>query len=221
MQLRLHSGKIFAILLAFVSLTSAGLFISRHWWMPAAAASHASALDRLVVWAMVDVGIAFVLAQLLLAGLVWKFHGHSTAKPLASAARIAIIVSVALALGMLFILVMPHRGMRTAESDAIEFALLLLLMLMMTPLAFGYFFSWLMLPFAVITQRVLAGKGLAILLWSLPALALLALALPFPRRAQLYGNIFFATLLLFIGLSIELLHCKAQRDQAQPPATRT
>ena len=43
---------------------------------------------------MVDVGIAFVLAQLLLAGLVWKFHGHSTAKPLASAARIAIIVSV-------------------------------------------------------------------------------------------------------------------------------
>jgi len=126
----------------------------------------------------------------------------------------AIIVSVALALGMLFILVMPHRGMRTSESDAIEFALLLLLMLMMTPLSFGYFFSWLMLPFAVITQRVLAGKGLAILLWSLPALALLALALPFPRRAQLYGNIFFATLLLFIGLSIELLHCKPQRDQA-------
>ncbi len=133
----------------------------------------------------------------------------------------AIIVSVALALGMLFILVMPHRGMRTSESDAIEFALLLLLMLMMTPLSFGYFFSWLMLPFAVITQRVLAGKGLAILLWSLPALALLALALPFPRRAQLYGNIFFATLLLFIGLSIELLRCKPQRDQAQPPATRT
>ena len=92
---------------------------------------------------------------------------------------------------------------------------------MMTPLSFGYFFSWLMLPFAVITQRVLAGKGLAILLWSLPALALLALALPFPRRAQLYGNIFFATLLLFIGLSIELLRCKPQRDQAQPPATRT
>src|SRR5438874_3818750 len=88
----------------------------------------------------------------------------------------AIIVSVALALGMLFILVMPHRGMRTSESDAIEFALLLLLMLMMTPLSFGYFFSWLMLPFAVITQRVLAGKELAILLWSLPALALLALA---------------------------------------------
>jgi hypothetical protein len=67
-----------------------------------------------------------------------------------------------------------------------------------------------MLPFAVITQRVLAGKNSAVLWWSLPALALLALSLVFPRCAQLYGNTFFATLLLFIGLSIELLHFKYQ-----------
>jgi hypothetical protein len=122
----------------------------------------------------------------------------------------AIIISAALALGIVFIAVMPQRDTRTAESDAIEFALLLLLMLMLTPLSFGYFYSWLMLPFAVITQRVLAGKNSAVLWWSLPALALLALSLVFPRRAQLYGNTFFATLLLFIGLSIELLHFKHQ-----------
>jgi hypothetical protein len=119
----------------------------------------------------------------------------------------AIIISVALALGVLFMAVMPQRAMRTAESDAIEFALLLLLMLMLTPLSFGYFYSWLMLPFAVITQRVLIGKGSW---WSLPALALLVLGVPFPRGAQLYGNTFFATLLLFVGLSIELLHFKQQ-----------
>src|SRR5438094_5787119 len=93
----------------------------------------------------------------------------------------AILIGVALALGILFTAVMPQRGMRTAETDAIEFALLLLMMLMITPLSFGYFFSWLMLPFAVITQRVIDGKGLASLCWSLPALAILALALPFPR----------------------------------------
>jgi len=46
----------------------------------------------------------------------------------------AIIISVALVLGILFTTVMPQRGMRTAESDAIEFALLLLMMLMITPL---------------------------------------------------------------------------------------
>jgi hypothetical protein len=127
----------------------------------------------------------------------------------------AIIISVALTLGVLFIAVMPRRHMRTADSDAIEFALLLLLMLMITPLSFGYFYSWLMLPFAVITQRTLVERVSSILWWCVPALALLALGLPFPRGAQLYGNTFFATLLLFIGLSIELLHCKQQRGETQ------
>src|SRR5207247_2732022 len=127
----------------------------------------------------------------------------------------AIIVSVALTLGILFIAVMPQRDMRTAESDAIEFALLLLLMLMLTPLSFGYFYSWLMLPFAVVTQRVLVGKGSVLLWWTPPALLLLAPGLLFPRGAQLYGNTFFATLLLFIGLSVELLHFKRHRGQRQ------
>ena len=125
----------------------------------------------------------------------------------------AIIVSVALTLGILFITVMPKRGAGTAESDAIEFALLLLLILMITPLSFGYFYSWLMLPFAVVTQQVFAGKGSGVLWWSLPALALLALGIPFPRSAQLYGNTFFATLLLFIGLSVELFRCKQVQAQ--------
>jgi hypothetical protein len=119
-----------------------------------------------------------------------------------------IVIAFALALGTIFVTVLPQRGMRTAESNAIEFALLLLLILMITPLSFGYFFCWLMLPFAVVTQRVLLGKGSAIVWWSLPALALLALGLIFPRGAQLYGNTFFATLLLFIGLATDLLHFK-------------
>jgi hypothetical protein len=127
----------------------------------------------------------------------------------------AIIISVALALGVLFIAAMPDRDMRTAESDAIEFALLVLLMLMLTPLSFGYFYSWLMLPFAVVAQRALTGKGSAVFWSTLPALMLLALGLAFPRGAQLHGNTFFATLLLFIGLSVELLRFKRQRGQRQ------
>ena len=122
----------------------------------------------------------------------------------------AIIIGVALALGLVFVTLMPRRDMRTSDSDAIEFALLLLLMLMVTPLSFGYFYSWLLLPFAVVTQQTLAQKRVRVLWWTLPALALLALGLEFPRGAQLYGNTFFATLLLFIGLSIELLHFKQQ-----------
>src|SRR6266513_4486723 len=120
----------------------------------------------------------------------------------------AIVISIALALGSVFVAVIPQRALRTAESDAIEFALLLLLMLMNTRSAVGYYFCWLMLPFAIATQRVLAGKGSAILWWGLLALALLALGLIFPHGAQLYGNTFFATLLPFIGFSIELSRVK-------------
>ena len=129
----------------------------------------------------------------------------------------AIIISAALALGIVFIAVMPDRDTRTAESDAIEFALLLLLMLMLTPLSFGYFYSWLMLPFAVITQRVLIERDSAVLWWTLPALALLALGLAFPRGVQFYGNTFFATLLLFVGLSVELLRFKRAGQLVAPP----
>ena len=130
----------------------------------------------------------------------------------------AIVIGVALALGILFLAAMPPRAMRTAESDAMEFALLVLMILMTTPLSFGYFFSWLMLPFAVITQRLLVGKGSALLWWSLPALALLALALFFTQGAQAYGNTFFGSLLLFIGLAIELLRYKRKGRQGQSAA---
>ena len=130
----------------------------------------------------------------------------------------AIVIGVALALGTLFLAAMPHRAMRTVESDAMEFALLVLMILMTTPLSFGYFFSWLMLPFAVITQRVIDGKGSALLWWSLPALALLAPALLFPQGAQAYGNTFFASLLLFLGLALELLRYKRKGRQVQSAA---
>jgi hypothetical protein len=49
----------------------------------------------------------------------------------------------------------------------------------------------------------------------LPALALLAPALSFPQGAQAYGNTFFASLLLFIGLAIELLRYKRNAQRLQ------
>jgi hypothetical protein len=130
----------------------------------------------------------------------------------------AVVIAIALALGILFVAAMPQRAMRTPESDAMEFALLVLMILLTSPLSFGYFFSWLMLPFAVITQRVIDGKGSALLWWSLPALALLALALLFPQGAQSYGNTFFGSLLLFIGLAIELFRYKRKGQQVQSAA---
>jgi hypothetical protein len=120
-----------------------------------------------------------------------------------------IILVTALALGVAFIAVMPASGRRTQETDAIEFALLLLLMLMFTPLSFGYLFAWLIYPLTVVVQRLLAGPGSRLLLGcGVAAVFLLALSIPFRVMAQVYGNALFATFLLFVALATELWRIK-------------
>lgn len=120
----------------------------------------------------------------------------------------AIILTSGLLLGLVYITVMPARALRTPQSDAIEFALLLLLILMFTPLSFGYLYAWLLYPFTVVVERVLRGEGKQLLRWAVVAVALLSLTIPFRVGAQTYGNTFLATLLLFIGLAAELWRMK-------------
>jgi hypothetical protein len=121
-----------------------------------------------------------------------------------------IILGCALALGLIYISVMPRRAQRTRETDAIEFALLILLILVFTPLAFGYLFVWLLYPLTVIAQRMVTAttKGPILAVCAGSSLALLALSIPFRVLAQAYGNALLATLLLFAGLAIELWRVK-------------
>ena len=128
-----------------------------------------------------------------------------------------IILAFALALGFAFIAVIPARDRRTDESDAIEFALLILLMLIFSPLAwFGSLFVWLLLPFTVIVQRLLQRPDRSLGAFVFSALALLALGLPWQKTAQLYGSTFFATLLLFLGLATAL--ARSKRSLGAKPA---
>lgn len=121
-----------------------------------------------------------------------------------------IILATALLFGVAFIAVMPRGSRRTGKTDAIEFALLLLLMLLFTPLSFGYLFVWLLYPLTVIVERVLAEpkRHAGLLVCAAAAIVLLSLSIPFRVMAQTYGNVFFATVLLFAGLAIELWRLK-------------
>jgi hypothetical protein len=121
-----------------------------------------------------------------------------------------IILGCALGLGLVYVAAMPRRERRTRETDAIEFALLLLLILVFTPLSFGYLFVWLLYPLTVIVHRIVTGanKGPLLAVCTAGALVLLALSIPFRVMAQTYGNALFATLLLFTGLTIELWRLK-------------
>jgi len=121
----------------------------------------------------------------------------------------AIIAGLALAIGIAFLVAIPSRHLRTPETDATEFALLILMMLMLNPLSYSYLFSWLMFPFAVVAQHSFSRK--AIPGWALAAFAVFLLAAPFPRGAQAYGNFFFGALILFSGLATELWRDQRKR----------
>ena len=122
----------------------------------------------------------------------------------------AIVLLCALGFGLAFIAAMPRTAARTPETDAIEFALLLLLILVFTPLSFGYLFGWLLYPLTVVMQRLVArpGSHTTLAICSGAAVLLLAVSIPFRVGAQTYGNALFATLFLFAGLAFELSRLK-------------
>src|SRR5438132_9744516 len=111
-----------------------------------------------------------------------------------------VITASALLLGFSFVAAMPRQ--RAPEGDAREFAALLILILIFTPLAFGYLFVWLMFPLALLIKRSLEAP--ASLIWLLIALALLTATGIAPRLAQIYGSLFFAALMLYLALAIDL-----------------
>ena len=111
-----------------------------------------------------------------------------------------VIIASALLLGFSFVAAMPRQ--RAPEGDAREFAALLSLILIFTPLAFGYLFVWLMFPLAILLKRSLEVP--ASLIWLLIALALLTATASAPRFAQIYGSLFFAALMLYLSLAIDL-----------------
>ncbi|MEN3370319.1 MAG: hypothetical protein V7609_2462 [Verrucomicrobiota bacterium] len=133
----------------------------------------------------------------------------------------AIILGAALLIGLAFIAVMPGAAARTHETDAIEFALLVLLILIFTPLSFGYLFAWLLYPITVVVQRFLAGPAArrSLLVCTIAVALLLSLLIPFRIMAQTYGNTLFATLLLFIGLALELWRLKRAQQSSGKAAS--
>ena len=131
-----------------------------------------------------------------------------------------IILGTALLLGVAYLLVMPRRGLIVPETFAIEAALLLLLVLLFTPLVFGYMFAWLLFPLTVMVHRLMHHPSRGLVISGALALLLLALTIPFQRMAQAYGNTFFATLILFVALALELRQLKRRQEVATPAAAR-
>jgi hypothetical protein len=110
----------------------------------------------------------------------------------------------------LFVLaVLPRSKERTRQTDALEYAIVILLTVMFSPLSFNYAYVWLIYPMTVGLHRVLCEPALAPghrykIGWIAAVILIPALALPFPMLAQAYGNLFAPALLLLFGLGAML-----------------
>jgi Glycosyltransferase family 87 len=111
-----------------------------------------------------------------------------------------VIIASALLLGFSFVVAMPRQ--RAPEGDPREFAALLSLILIFTPLTFGYLFVWLMFPLAILIKRSLEVPTW--LIWLLMALTFLTATGIAPRFAQIYGSLFFAAIALYLALAVDL-----------------
>jgi hypothetical protein len=135
---------------------------------------------------------------------------------------VTLVVALAgLGLCLFYIHCMPPQSERTTSSDALEHAMLLLLILMFTPLAFTYFFVWLLYPMVVALHLALAApprspQRIRGWVWFWASITLLALTLPLSalRPLQAAGSTLLACLLLFVGMGWKLRAAASNRRLA-------
>jgi cytochrome c oxidase subunit II len=70
-------GKLFAVAVSVIALISAGVFLSRVWWLPPDISALGLRIDSQLVETMIFTGVLFVAAQLALAAFVWQSTGKA------------------------------------------------------------------------------------------------------------------------------------------------
>ncbi len=69
-------GKLFGVVLTIIALASAYPIVTHMYVQPVDISTHGHAIDEQLADTMAEAGLAFVLAQLLLAFCVWKFSNR-------------------------------------------------------------------------------------------------------------------------------------------------
>ena len=75
-------GKLFAVIVAVITLISSAIFLSRAWWMPADISVLGVGIDRQMTETMIAGGVLFVTSQLVLAFFVWQYGDRADARPI-------------------------------------------------------------------------------------------------------------------------------------------
>ncbi len=120
-----------------------------------------------------------------------------------------VLLAIASLIGVGFCAVLPPERGRTLRSDAVEFALLLSLMTIASPLARTYYFVWLLFPVTVLVYRAALEPRAKVrrATWGLLTLALALATVPFLGHShwpQALGNLFWATAIIAGALAWRL-----------------
>jgi len=126
-----------------------------------------------------------------------------------------VMIGISIAIGLVFLGVMPSLSRRTPRSDAEELGILFCLMTVASPLARQYYFIWLFFPLTVLLHRAAYDPRLAVRRGTWTALAmvglLICLSLPFfPHDLQAFGNNLIATAVIAVALAWHILHPPAK-----------
>ncbi len=74
-------GKLFAVVLAIITVVSTGIFIARIWWLPPDISTTGAGIDHQLTETLIASGVLFVLAQLALATFVWRYGDKRDDRP--------------------------------------------------------------------------------------------------------------------------------------------
>jgi len=75
-------GKLFAVVVAIITLISTAVFVSRIWWLPPDISVLGVGIDHQLMETMLASGVLFVTSQLVLALFVWRYGDRGDERPI-------------------------------------------------------------------------------------------------------------------------------------------
>jgi cytochrome c oxidase subunit 2 len=73
-------GKLFAVVVAIITIISVAIFVMHTWWMPIDVSTNGPAIDRQMDDTMIGVGVLFLAGQLVLAAFAWGSSNTSSGR---------------------------------------------------------------------------------------------------------------------------------------------